>query len=97
LGGNTNPPAGAPRAVRFGVFELELRTGELRRKGVKVALREQPFEVLAMLVAHPGELVTREALRRALWPKSVFVDFDPSTRLSRPGRHETGPAQIRYT
>lgn len=71
-----NPPASDPRAVRFGVFELDLRTGELRRKGVKVALQEQPFEVLAMLVAQPGELVTREALRRALWPESVFVGFD---------------------
>lgn len=69
-------PASDPRAVRFGVFELDLRTGELRRKGVKVALQEQPFEVLAMLVAQPGELVTREALRGALWPESVFVDFD---------------------
>jgi len=71
-----NPLASAPHAVRFGVFELDLRTGELRRKGVKVALQEQPFEVLAMLVSQPGELVTREALRRALWPESVFVDFD---------------------
>ena len=69
-------PSDAPRTVRFGVFELDLQTGELRRKGVKVALQEQPFRVLAMLVAQPGELVTRDALRRALWAEAVFVDFD---------------------
>ena len=71
-----NPPADAPRTVRFGVFELDLLTGELRRKGAKVALQEQPFRVLAMLVAQPGELVTRDELRRALWAEAVFVDFD---------------------
>ena len=71
-----NSPDGAPRTVRFGVFDLDLQTGELRRKGVKVALQEQPFRVLAMLVMQPGELVTRDALRRAVWPEAVFVDFD---------------------
>jgi DNA-binding winged helix-turn-helix (wHTH) protein len=71
-----NSPDGAPRTVRFGVFELDLQTGELRRKGVKVALQEQPFRVLALLVAQPGELVTRDELRRALWAEAVFVDFD---------------------
>jgi DNA-binding winged helix-turn-helix (wHTH) protein len=62
--------------VRFGVFELDLVTGELRRKGIKVRLQEQPFRVLALLVSRPGELVTREELRAALWPDAVFVDFD---------------------
>jgi DNA-binding winged helix-turn-helix (wHTH) protein len=69
-------PSDAPRTVRFGVFELDLQTGELRRKGVKAALQEQPFRVLAMLVMQPGELLTRDALRRAVWPEAVFVDFD---------------------
>jgi DNA-binding winged helix-turn-helix (wHTH) protein len=64
------------RVVRFGVFELDLRTGELRKRGVKVALQEQPFQVLAMLIEHPGDLVTREQLRSRLWPDAVFVDFD---------------------
>ncbi len=71
-----NSPEPAHRLVRFGLFELDLRTGELRKKGVKVALQEQPFQVLAMLLDHPGELVTREALRTKLWPGAVFVDFD---------------------
>lgn len=64
------------RLVRFGLFELDLKTAELRKRGLKVALQEQPFQVLAMLVAHPGDLVTREELRAALWPDAVFVDFD---------------------
>lgn len=68
--------AGAARLVRFDGFELDLKTGELRRSGAKVALQEQPFRVLAMLVEHPGDLVTREQLRLRLWPDAVFVDFD---------------------
>ncbi len=67
--------SGAP-TVRFGVFELDLSTAELRRKGVKVRLQGQPFRVLSMLVSRAGHLVTREELRTALWPGAVFVDFD---------------------
>jgi len=66
----------SPRLVRFGVFELDLKTGELRKKGVRVRLQEQPFQVLAMLVQRPGDLVTRDELRARLWQDSVFVDFD---------------------
>jgi DNA-binding winged helix-turn-helix (wHTH) protein len=62
--------------LRFGLFELDLKTGELRKSGAKVRLQEQPFRVLAMLVERPGELVTREELRAHLWPDAVFVDFD---------------------
>ena len=65
-----------PRVVRFGLFELDLKTGELRKKGVRVRLQEQPFQVLAMLVQRPGDLVTRDELRARLWPDAVFVDFD---------------------
>jgi DNA-binding winged helix-turn-helix (wHTH) protein len=64
------------RVVRFGLFELDVKTGELRKRGGKVRLQEQPFQVLAMLVARPGELVTREELRQKLWADAVFVDFD---------------------
>jgi DNA-binding winged helix-turn-helix (wHTH) protein len=66
----------AALVVRFGVFELDLRTGELRRRGMRRPLQEHPFRVLAMLVEHPGDLVTREQLRSRLWPDVVFVDFD---------------------
>ena len=69
-------PEAAPRLVRFGLFELDLQTADLRKKGVKIRLQEQPFQVLAMLVSRPGELVTREELHRALWADAVFVDFE---------------------
>ncbi len=67
---------GTVHALCFSVFELDLRTNELRRKGVKISVQEQPLQVLAMLLAHPGELITREELRRELWPDDTFVDFD---------------------
>lgn len=67
----------APNGViRFGIFEVDLRAGQLRRKGLKVRLQEQPFQVLAMLLDHPGEVVTREDLHARLWPADTFVDFD---------------------
>src|SRR5258707_1959378 len=62
--------------LRFGVFELDPRAGELRKHGLRVRLQEQPFQVLAMLLEHPGEVVTREELQRNLWPADTFVDFD---------------------
>ena len=61
---------------RFGVFELDLRTGELRKHGLRVRLQEQPFQLLALLLEHPGEVVTREELQKKLWPADTFVDFD---------------------
>jgi len=62
--------------LRFGVFELDLRAGELRKHGVRVRLQEQPLQVLATLAERPGEVVTREELQRKLWPADTFVDFD---------------------
>src|SRR5712692_1343557 len=62
--------------VRFGAFELDLRAGELRKQGVKIKLQEQPLQILAMLLEHPGQVVTREELRNKLWPTDTFVDFD---------------------
>jgi len=64
--------------IQFGVFEADLRAGELRRNGAKVRLQEQPFQILVMLVERPGEIVTREELRTHLWPADTFVDFDHS-------------------
>ena len=62
--------------VRFGPFEADFRAGELRKHGVKLKLVGQPFEILAMLLERPGQLVTREELRARLWPTDTFVDFD---------------------
>jgi serine/threonine-protein kinase len=69
--------AAAPRrVVRFGVFELDFGTGELRKAGLKIKLQDQPFQVLGMLLERPGELVTREELHSRLWPSGTFGDFD---------------------
>ena len=70
------PEATAPVRLRFGVFEVDLRAGELRKHGVRLRLQEQPFQVLAMLLERPGETVTREELRNRLWTAETFVDFD---------------------
>jgi DNA-binding winged helix-turn-helix (wHTH) protein len=67
---------GHSRAARFGPFELDLVTGELLRAGLKQHLQVQAFRVLAELVKRPGELVTRDELRHALWPDDVFVDVE---------------------
>jgi Tol biopolymer transport system component/DNA-binding winged helix-turn-helix (wHTH) protein len=67
-----------PRVLRFGIFELDVRAGELRKNGTKLKLQEQPFQVLCALLDQPGELVTREELRNRLWPVDTFVDFDHS-------------------
>ncbi len=62
--------------IRFHVFEVDTVTGELRKHGLRIKLQEQPFQVLCLLLARPGELVTREELRKMLWPADTFVDFD---------------------
>src|ERR1700704_6592547 len=64
--------------LRFGVFEEDLRSGELRKQGVRIKLQEQPFHVLTILLQRPGEVVTREELRNQNWPADTFVDFDNS-------------------
>jgi TolB-like protein/DNA-binding winged helix-turn-helix (wHTH) protein/Flp pilus assembly protein TadD len=65
-----------PVRLRFGVFEVDLRAGELRKNGARVRLQEQPFQILAMLLEQPGETVTRDELRNRLWSAETFVDFD---------------------
>jgi DNA-binding winged helix-turn-helix (wHTH) protein len=66
------------RIVRFGAFELDLGAGELRKNGAKLRLQEQPFQVLALLLEHAGDIVTRDDVRQKLWPADTFVDFDHS-------------------
>src|SRR5438045_9133590 len=75
--GSSNGPSGEGTR-RFGVFELDLRAGELRRSGRKVKLQEQPLQILVQLLERPGEVITREDLRNHLWPADTFVDFDHS-------------------
>src|ERR1700746_1396584 len=66
------------RVLRFGTFEVDLRSGELRKQGVRIKLQEQPFHILTVLLQRPGEVVTREELRSENWPADTFVDFDNS-------------------
>jgi Tol biopolymer transport system component/DNA-binding winged helix-turn-helix (wHTH) protein len=72
------PANSSSRIVRFSTFEVNLHTGELRQRGQKVKLQEQPLQVLAALLERPGEMVTRDELRGRLWPADTFVDFDQS-------------------
>jgi TolB-like protein len=62
--------------IRFGQFELDLNSGELRKQGRKIKLQEQPCQILQMLLEHPGKVVTREELQQRIWPSDTFVDFD---------------------
>jgi Tol biopolymer transport system component/DNA-binding winged helix-turn-helix (wHTH) protein len=71
-------PANTNQTWRFGVYEVDVRNAELRRGGTPVKMREQSFRILVHLLEHAGEIVTREELRRLLWPSDTFVDFDHS-------------------
>ena len=64
------------RRVRFDAFEVDMRSGEVRKHGIRLKLHGQPFQVLSLLLEHPGDVVTREELRQKLWPGDTFVDFD---------------------
>src|ERR1700686_5260261 len=72
----------SPAMLRFGIFEVDLRSGELRKQGARIKLQEQPFLVLKALLARPGEIVTREELRSQIWSADTFVDFDNSLNTS---------------
>lgn len=64
------------RIRRFGVFELDQEAGELRKRGVRIKLQDQPFRILCALLDHPGEIVSRESLKSILWPENTFVEFE---------------------
>jgi len=66
------------RLLRFGVFEVDLTAGELRKNGARIRLQEQPFQVLTALLQNAGQVVTRDELREKIWPADTFVDFDHS-------------------
>jgi eukaryotic-like serine/threonine-protein kinase len=69
-------PTVRTRKVRFGAFDVDLRLGQLHKHGIRLKLQDQPFQVLALLLERPGDLVTREEFRQKLWPADTFVDFD---------------------
>ena len=68
--------------IRFGVFELDMRSGELRKSGTRISLQDQPLKVLNVLVGHPGEVVAREELKRQIWPNDSFGDFDHAVNVA---------------
>ena len=70
------PQARRPEKVRFDVYEIDPRAGELRKHGYRVPLEDRPFRALEILLQHAPEVVTREELQKKLWPADVFVDFD---------------------
>lgn len=70
------------RILRFGDFDVDLRSGELRRNGVKIKIQDQPFQILASLLERPGDLVTREELRKRLWPEGIHVDFENGLNIA---------------
>ena len=78
MGGNGR----SAQIVRFGIFEADLGTGELRKNGAKVPLQGQPFQVFAILLERPGQLATREQLRKKVWPEDTFVDFEHALNTS---------------
>src|SRR5450432_3740239 len=71
-------PVSTPRRLSFGTYEADLQSGELRKHGIRIRLQSQPFQLLAMLLERPGELVTREEISQKLWSADTFVDFDHS-------------------
>src|SRR5579864_9502708 len=73
----TAPENAAVRILRFGAFEVDLQSKELRRRGLRVKLQQKPFQILELLLARPGELVTRKEVAQSLWP-GVHVNFDRS-------------------
>ena len=78
-GGNPVRETARPtQRVRFGSYEVDLRSGELRKNGLRLKLSGQPFQVLALLLERPGDVVTREEIQKRLWPADTFVDFDHS-------------------
>src|ERR1700729_3268983 len=70
------PAVPPPRVIRFGVFEIDVRSGELRKQGHKIRIEGQPLQILICLLENHCELVTREELRRRLWPAETYVNFE---------------------
>src|SRR5580692_9657343 len=70
------------QTIRFGAFEADLPSGEVRKSGSRIKLQDQPFKVLQILLEHPGDLVTREELQSRIWPEDSFGDFDHAVNVA---------------
>src|SRR5215469_17491233 len=73
---------GTGSTIRFGPFEVDLRSGELRKSGIRVKLQDQPFKLLAILLERPGQVVPRNELQRRIWPDEKFGDFDHAVNVA---------------
>lgn len=71
-----SPLSSSQGIIRFGDFDVDPHSGELRKHGLRIKLQVQPFQVLQILLEHPGEVITREELQKRIWPADTFVDFD---------------------
>ena len=76
------PPRNGSRTVRFGAFEADLHSGEVRKSGNRVKLQDQPFKVLQILLERPGDLVSREELQTRIWPEETYGDFDHAVNVA---------------
>jgi cholera toxin transcriptional activator len=74
--------AETPQIIRFSVFEVDLKAGELRKNGIKIKLQQQPFQLLTILLRKAGEVVAREEFRKELWPEDTLVDFEHSVNAA---------------
>src|SRR5215208_1747493 len=79
---SASPSGGVDGPYQFGEYELDVTAGELRRNSRRLKLQPQPFKLLLLLARRAGQLVTREDIRRALWPEGTFVDFDQAVNFS---------------
>jgi TolB-like protein/Flp pilus assembly protein TadD len=77
-----NAPSSSRRLVRFGLFEADLSSRELRKNGARIRLQDQPFQVLSVLLDRPGGVVTRDELRQKIWPGDTFIDFDKGLNVA---------------
>src|SRR5215469_3704085 len=68
--------------LRFGTYEVDLRSGELRKAGVRIKIQQQPLKLLGVLLEHPGDVVTREELQACIWPDASFGDFDQAVNIA---------------
>src|SRR5580693_4569485 len=76
------PPRNGSRTIRFGAFEADLHSGEVRKSGNRVKLQDQPFKVLQILLERPGDLVSREELQTRIWPEETYGDFDHAVNVA---------------
>src|SRR5277367_6454695 len=75
-------PNQSGRLVKFGIFEADLASREIRKNGARIRLQDQPFQVLAVLLEKPGGVVTRDELRQQIWPSDTFIDFDKGLNVA---------------